>query len=461
MALAAKVKSCRLHSHTPKRATARATCAVRSSHTPRGTRLVAHATDPSTPEAEAARDQMLARIAKARSYNKSSPPISSTSSSPAPAPPPAPAPVEVPVAITEQSLAAQAQAQAQRSSRFVGWADKGNELTSVDTDAAFSSTLLNSTQSAGGGSASQPASFMGRWLDSSEDLDSATMRPEVYTAAKEARMRARGAEILTVDSSYRASENIVSTTRTTLANAQALGLVGDGAQNEDTYQPTVSTWGVFPRPKDISKEFGGGRNIQKGGDVETGEQKMSRAAAYVNALQSYKKAQGLEVDPENERQAQILYEQGMELFGAANLQAAYEKHCQALDLVPLKSRVGGLAGLSKGVILDSQGYSEEAQKLYKQLQGHALPAVSRKSRQLLFGFQASTYLKADTINYSARNADFLKYMRGAVDRTRVWVPTEQERIADEQAARKAALISAAVLLGPLVAILVVIVDRNP
>lgn len=28
----------------------------------------------------------------------------------------------------------------------------------------------------------------------------------------------------------------------------------------DTHKPAVSTWGVFERPKDISKAFGGGRD---------------------------------------------------------------------------------------------------------------------------------------------------------------------------------------------------------
>ena len=30
------------------------------------------------------------------------------------------------------------------------------------------------------------------------------------------------------------------------------------------YQPKVATWGVFPRPKNISNAFGGGRNLPPG-----------------------------------------------------------------------------------------------------------------------------------------------------------------------------------------------------
>lgn len=59
----------------------------------------------------------------------------------------------------------------------------------------------------------------------------------------------------------------------------------------------------------------------------------------------------------------------------------------------LQSRVGGLAGLQAAVILDSQGESEAAQKLYRQLQGHAVAHVSRKAKQMLFGFKAAKFLK--------------------------------------------------------------------
>ena len=33
------------------------------------------------------------------------------------------------------------------------------------------------------------------------------------------------------------------------------------------YRPKVSTWGMFPRPDNISKAYGGGRTIQKGGEM--------------------------------------------------------------------------------------------------------------------------------------------------------------------------------------------------
>lgn len=38
----------------------------------------------------------------------------------------------------------------------------------------------------------------------------------------------------------------------------------------------VTTWGVFPRPQNISQAYGGGRNIKPGQELETPEQRAKR-----------------------------------------------------------------------------------------------------------------------------------------------------------------------------------------
>jgi hypothetical protein len=66
------------------------------------------------------------------------------------------------------------------------------------------------------------------------------MSMEQFTLKKEAEMKARGAEIITRDGQASAA---------------------DGSSG---YRPKVATWGVFPRPQNISEAFGGGRNIRPG-----------------------------------------------------------------------------------------------------------------------------------------------------------------------------------------------------
>ncbi|VFQ94516.1 unnamed protein product [Cuscuta campestris] len=77
----------------------------------------------------------------------------------------------------------------------------------------------------------------------------------------------------------------------------------------DVYKPKVSTWGVFPRPNNISKTFGGGRIIKPGEALETAEEKAAKDARMRELLAAYDKKAGLYVDPK--------------------LKLEYEKHCCA------------------------------------------------------------------------------------------------------------------------------------
>lgn len=80
-----------------------------------------------------------------------------------------------------------------------------------------------------------------------------SLRPEEFTRQKEERQKAMGVDIITVDPNYRP----------------------EGASAE-RYQPKVTTWGVFPRPNNISEAYGGGRTIKPGEALETPEQKKKR-----------------------------------------------------------------------------------------------------------------------------------------------------------------------------------------
>ena len=59
---------------------------------------------------------------------------------------------------------------------------------------------------------------------------------------KEEQAKARGVEFITKDKSYNPLEN----------------------QRDPSYKPKVATWGMFPRPSDISKTYGGGKTYRPG-----------------------------------------------------------------------------------------------------------------------------------------------------------------------------------------------------
>lgn len=226
------------------------------------------------------------------------------------------------------------------------------------------------------------------------------------------------------------------------------GETGDGT----LHQPKVATWGVFPRPQNISKTYGGGRNIRPGQSLESEEEASERKKRIDQALQQYRKTVGLDLDPAVEARATELYEKGQALFEAGSIRAALENYSEASDLVPLKSKIGGLVNLQKAVCLDSLGRNDEAYPIYKSLRGHSAPGVAKNSKRMLFGFQAAKELKVDTMRYNAGSVD---QWRGYFDRATdgswtVYKRTEQDLEEDKEEERTFAAVATAVMLAPLV-----------
>lgn len=225
------------------------------------------------------------------------------------------------------------------------------------------------------------------------------------------------------------------------------------------HKPKVATWGVFPRPENISKTYGGGRNIKPGQVLETKEEAEARGKRVSEALAQYRKTAGLDIDPVVEEKATLLYEKGEELFKSGSISAAMEQYAAAADMVPLKSKIGGLATFQKAVCLDSLGRNEEAYPIYKSLKGHTAPGVAKNSKRMLFGFQAAKDLKVDTMG---------KFNDGAVDQWRgyfdratdsTWTVYKQKEGESEEDAieeRKTALFATAVMLLPIILVTIAI-----
>lgn len=65
----------------------------------------------------------------------------------------------------------------------------------------------------------------------------------------------------------------------------------------ELYKPKVSTWGVFPRPNNISKTYGGGRTLRPGEALETAEERAAKEARTRQLIAAYKSQIGLNIDP--------------------------------------------------------------------------------------------------------------------------------------------------------------------
>ncbi|KAL9175453.1 hypothetical protein ABFS82_02G113200 [Erythranthe guttata] len=82
-----------------------------------------------------------------------------------------------------------------------------------------------------------------------------------------------------------------------LAEPKPTSLQENDDDDDQLYKPKVSTWGLFPRPNDISKAYGGGRTLRPGQALETAEERAAKEARTKQLLADYKKKYGLNIDP--------------------------------------------------------------------------------------------------------------------------------------------------------------------
>ncbi|CAG9466262.1 unnamed protein product [Pedinophyceae sp. YPF-701] len=194
------------------------------------------------------------------------------------------------------------------------------------------------------------------------------------------------------------------------------------------YNPTVTTWGVFPRPRNISEAYGGGRVI-KPGEYEDEDAAKKRLERTRQLMQNYRVASGLVYDPADETKAWALFNEGMDIFRDGNLTEAAEKFEAAAALIPKRTEVGGRATLQQAICLDSMGREEQAQQLYQSLKGHPVAEVARQASRMLFGYKAMDHLKARSISYAASSKDWEGYFQRFASRDVSYVavaPEEEE-----------------------------------
>lgn len=155
----------------------------------------------------------------------------------------------------------------------------------------------------------------------------------------------------------------------------------------NTYKPKVSTWGVFPRPNDISKTFGGGRTIRPGDALESAEEKAAKEARTRELLAAYKSRVGLTIAPDLKLECEKALKDGDSFMDLGNLKEALPFYEKVMNTLPFQTQLHGLAALQWSICQDSLRRSNEARSMYEKLQSHPNPGVSKKARQFVFSFQ--------------------------------------------------------------------------
>ncbi|XP_011088277.1 uncharacterized protein LOC105169554 [Sesamum indicum] len=179
--------------------------------------------------------------------------------------------------------------------------------------------------------------------------------------------------------------------------------------NAELYKPKVSTWGVFPRPSDISRTYGGGRTIRPGEALETADERAAKEARTRQLLAAYKSKIGLKIDPKLKSECEKALKDGDSLMDLGELEEALPFYEKVMEKLAFQSELHGLAALQWSICQDSLSRPNEARMMYEKLQSHPSPQVSKKARQFFFSFQAMEMMKVTSSTRSSLNTGYQNY----------------------------------------------------
>eukprot|EP00262_Sarcandra_glabra_P012433 TRINITY_DN3202_c0_g1_i1.p1 TRINITY_DN3202_c0_g1~~TRINITY_DN3202_c0_g1_i1.p1 ORF type:complete len:316 (-),score=72.28 TRINITY_DN3202_c0_g1_i1:29-976(-) len=224
----------------------------------------------------------------------------------------------------------------------------------------------------------------------------------------------------------------------------------------DLYKPKVSTWGVFPRPSNISKTFGGGRVIRPGEVLEASEDKAAKEARTRELLAAYRNRRGLNIDPKTKADCEKALKDGDHLMDLGKLQQALPYYEKVMKDLVFQSELHGLAALQWSICQDSLTRSNEAQVMYEKLQSHPNVQVSKKARQFVFSFQAMEMMKIKNSSGAPKSTGYQNYFEAFIEDKANYNLTEEEN----QDALREALPYIIFLFSPIFLVLYIAVKKG-
>ncbi|CAK8576592.1 unnamed protein product [Lathyrus sativus] len=228
----------------------------------------------------------------------------------------------------------------------------------------------------------------------------------------------------------------------------------------DLYKPKVSTWGVFPRPNNISKTFGGGRVIRPGEVLETAEEKAAKEERTKQILAAYKKKHGLNIDPKLKAECQEELNKGDLLMEAGKLKAALPYYEKVIDKLPFESELHGLAALQWAICLDSLTRHNEARSMYEKLKSHPNGKVGKKARQFMYSFEAMEMLKVKIGSSSySKDTSYQSYFDAFVEKKTNYTLKVKDEVVQESSMNQV-ILYILFLTSPIFVVLLLAVQKR-
>lgn len=171
------------------------------------------------------------------------------------------------------------------------------------------------------------------------------------------------------------------------------------SDSTELYKPKSGSWGAFPRPKDISKAYGGGRR------VGAGFSKEDDAVANMNTqerLKEYRRKAGIDVPAEQEHASEI--EEAIQIAQLAMQRGVYATAVSSLEKVTkwcsTNSKVGSKVFLELAMAYEATGRTQEAYQVYKTLTTCRMEDVKHNAKRLLYGLEAMEIMRDVSSDFS-------------------------------------------------------------
>ena len=210
----------------------------------------------------------------------------------------------------------------------------------------------------------------------------------------------------------------------------------DDVETGVNYKPKVSTWGVFPRPKDISKEYGGGRTLKKDEKgqniIESKEETEARKIRVAKKLEKYRTSNALNMSKEEEEKVREALKDANEFLRVGSVAKGITVLEPFQQDINARSELGGQVIFCYAMCLDNAQRRDEALKQYKRVLGNQYGVVSKQAERMLWGMTtASKKMKSDLFDYES---DRRKFTEDALEK---WVnPKWRSMEEDEEEAKK-------------------------
>jgi len=225
----------------------------------------------------------------------------------------------------------------------------------------------------------------------------ATLKEQRQREEDEAREAAKRAVLEQQEHVTQGETSIEAATITTTKQITT-GIGGSWSKNEtaktaDLYQPKSGSWGAFPRPRDISKAYGGGRRVGPGYSDE--QERLKSEEDTRERLRRYREKVGIDVPTEKEHAAEI--EEALQIGQLAMQRGIYSTAVSALEKVTkycsTNSKLGGKVFLELAMAYEAVGRTQEAVTVYRTLSNCRIEDIKYNAKRLLYGLEAMQFMR--------------------------------------------------------------------